>query len=390
MMDNQPSSDWENHSPVPSPYRAKVLVVEDDTNLLDGVRNILELDDYMVLTAENGMEALGVLRNEAYPPDLIVSDIMMPHMDGITLLERVRQEERWAGIPFIFLTARGEREDMQRGRKLGVDDYVVKPYDPEDLLITVETRLERHRKLHQLYMGELSQVKRNILTILNHEFRTPLTFVVAYSDLLKKPEAETLSAEDRMFLKGISSGAERLRRLIENFILLVELETEEARKSYAMRKRTVTDFSDLLRSAQNEINSREDISCQCELEVAEGIPPVDVDEEYLRRALVQLLDNAVKFSQGEKKVRLAALPHEDGVRIEVQDWGRGIPESEVTQIWNSFYQIDRARYEDQGAGSGLAIVRGVVRLHDGKIDIQSTKGEGSTFSIILPAKPTEN
>lgn len=387
-MNNQPSSDWENLSPVPAPYRAKVLVVEDDTNLLDGVRNILELDNYMVLTAENGMEALGVLRNEAYPPDLIVSDIMMPHMDGITLLERVRQEERWAGIPFIFLTAWGEREDMQRGRKLGVDDYVVKPYDPEDLLITVESRLERHRKLHQLHMGELSQVKRNILTILNHEFRTPLTFVVAYSDLLKKPEAETLSAEDRMFLKGISSGAERLRRLIENFILLVELETAEAQKSFDMRKRVLSDLSDLLRVAQNEINSREDSTCHCVLDIGEGLPAVEVDEDYLRRALVQLLDNAVKFSDGAEEIRLAVSPHEDGLKIEVQDWGRGIPESEVTQIWNSFYQIDRARYEDQGAGSGLAIVWGVVRLHGGKIDIQSKKGEGSTFSIVLPAKPT--
>src|SRR5262245_37756933 len=103
--------------------KARILIVEDDANLLDGIRTILELDHYAVVTAENGVQALHVLRTQPTPPELIVSDIMMPQMDGIEFLQQVRKETRWVAIPFIFLTARGEKSDVQRGKRLGVDDY---------------------------------------------------------------------------------------------------------------------------------------------------------------------------------------------------------------------------------------------------------------------------
>src|SRR5262245_22614694 len=101
--------------------KARILIVEDDANLLDGIRTILELDHYTVLTADNGLHALQVLRTQPALPELIVSDIMMPQMDGIELLQQVRKESRWVAIPFIFLTAKGEKSDIQRGKRLGVD-----------------------------------------------------------------------------------------------------------------------------------------------------------------------------------------------------------------------------------------------------------------------------
>src|ERR1043165_8550265 len=130
--------------------KAKVLVVEDDVHLLEGIRDILELDGYAVLTAENGSYGLQVLHAQTASPDLILSDIMMPRMDGIQFLKEVRKEPRWLTIPFIFLTAKGEKADQHRGLRLGVDDYVVKPYDPADLLVKIETRLERHRHLNEV------------------------------------------------------------------------------------------------------------------------------------------------------------------------------------------------------------------------------------------------
>src|SRR4029453_13978974 len=154
--------------------KAKVLVVEDDIHLLEGIRDILELDGYTVLTAENGTHGLDVLQGQSSPPDLIVSDIMMPKMDGIQFLKEVRKESRWLDIPFIFLTAKGEKSDYQKGMRLGVDDYVVKPYVPGDLLIKIESRLERLRTVRTAHSEVMAGLKRQILTILNHEFRTPL------------------------------------------------------------------------------------------------------------------------------------------------------------------------------------------------------------------------
>jgi len=171
---------------------------------------------FEVLMAENGVQALEVLRSQIAPPDLIVSDIMMPKMDGITFLKEVRKEPIWFAIPFIFLTAKGEKADQYRGLGLGAEDYIVKPYDPNDLLVKIKARLRRYSGLNDLYKKGLDGLKRQILTMLNHEFRTPLTFVVAYSDLLSNSGDYKLSdAELQSYLGGVSAGADRLRRLIE-------------------------------------------------------------------------------------------------------------------------------------------------------------------------------
>jgi signal transduction histidine kinase len=382
---NQTANAASIDSPVSPTAPARILAVEDDANLLDGIRIILEIDGYEVFTAENGMEALEILRSMPVPPDLILSDIMMPHMTGTELLEAVRQETRWLSIPFIFLTARGEKSDIQQGKELGVEDYIVKPYDPVDLLIAIRSRLRRKEELETLHNNAMMQMKRNILTILNHEFRTPLTFVVAYADMLNTSEPEQLgNGEMLSFLKGISSGAERLRSLIENFILLVELETGEARETFEWRKQPIN-LQTLLESARTQVFEQEGVFHVCELHLEKAAQPFIGDEDYLKRAVMHLLSNAIKFSPAEQPVRLSAYSEGDSVYIRVQDGGRGIPPEEMQQIWNSFYQVNRAFYEDQGAGSGLAIVRRVTELHGGEVMVESEVGVGSIFTLRLPA-----
>ena len=366
--------------------KEKILVIEDELNLLEGLRSILELERYEVLTAENGEEALALLSQQAVPPDLILSDIMMPKMSGLQLLQEVRKERRWLTVPFIFLTAKGERVDVRKAKELGVDDYIVKPYDPVDLLIIVKSRLDRHRDIGKVYHENMDGMKRDILTILNHEFRTPLTFVIAYADMLNQFVADQLTEEElKSFLHGVSSGANRLRRLIENFMLLVEMETNEAEQTYNWRKRPITELEPLLYAARDEALKREAFEgYTCEIEVEADLPTFTGDEEYLRRALVQLVDNAAKFSTPDKPIVMRAATDGDKIRISVTDQGRGIPPEEKAHILTSFYQINRAAYEDQGAGAGLAIVKGVVGLHGGKLQIESAPGEGSTFSLLIP------
>lgn len=363
---------------------ASILIVEDDLNLLEGIRTVLELEGYTVQTAENGAQALEVLRHSPTLPELVVSDIMMPHMDGIALLTEVRKEPAWLTIPFIFLTARGEKSDMQRGRQLGVDDYLVKPFDADDLLIAVEARLNRHRTLAAAHHSEMEDLKRRILTILNHEFRTPLTFVVAYADMLNTGETSNLSSEELLtFLRGVNIGAGRLRRLIENFIHLVEMETGDAHQTYQVRRAPISDIVAVLQSAHSAV-FQEGVRHSCTFDVADGIPVFVADAEYLRMALVQLLDNAVKFSRPEQPIILGARANSSEIHFWVRDCGRGIPAAEQDHIWDLFYQIDRAFHEDQGTGSGLAIVRGVAELHGGRVECLSEPNAGSTFTMILP------
>ncbi len=371
--------------------KATVLVVEDDVHLLKGIQDILELDGYSVLTADNGVQGLAVLNAQPAPPDLIVSDIMMPRMDGIQFLKEVRREMRWFSIPFIFLTAKGEKSDVHRGMRLGVDDYVVKPYDPADLLVKIESRLERHRSLNALHTTGMASLKREILTILNHEFRTPLTFVVAYADMLNNPGDQKLTeAEILSYIQGISTGADRLRNLIENFILLVELETGEAKQTYDWRKGPIGNLPTLINQARERVKSLDERRHRVSVEIVEPLPFFIGDIEYVTSAIAHLLSNASKFSDPGSPVTVGAFAKGDEVVIWVRDQGRGIPANELENIWKSFYQIDRATNEDQGAGAGLAIVKGIAELHGGRAEVESEVGKGSTFRLYFPsAEPAE-
>lgn len=367
-----------------------ILVVEDDMHLMEGIRDILEINEYIVLTATNGVAGLEILQAQPVPPDLIVSDIMMPRMDGYEFFNAVRAVENWVAIPFIFLTAKGERSDIKKGKRMGAEDYVVKPFDADDLLVAVSAKLDRKKQLDRVWQGEVSGIKRNILTILNHELRTPLTYVVAYADMLHR-DAEDLSIDDmRTFLRGMNTGANRLRRLVENFILLVELDTGEAQQTYNWRNRPLNDYEALMRSV---VFKYDDLARERFVAIETcsdpDLPPVKGDLEYLNAALECLLDNAIKFSDKAKPdapstVTMRAYQENDYVCISVRDEGRGIPPHELEHIFESFYQINREKYEDQGAGAGLAIVNGVARLHGGTISIKSNFGMGSTFTIHLP------
>ncbi len=364
--------------------KAKILIVEDDPNLLEGIRAVLELEHYTVLSAENGEQALMMLSVQPTLPDLIVSDIMMPRMDGVQLLENVRQNQAWVAIPFIFLTARNGKIDLLLGKKLGADDYLVKPFDADDLLVAVESRLKRHQLIDQAKNEEIGDLKKKILTILNHEFRTPLTFLVAYTDMLNEQQiVHQNDTETASFLRGINVGSVRLRRLIENFIYLVELETGDAKRIYEMRKMPLRNLIDVLVNAQATVLVNFP-DRHFSLAIDDDLPTVIADPEYLSIAIIQLLENAIKFSRLDQPIELGAQRVEGELVIWVKDMGRGIDELERARIWESFYQINRAFYEDQGAGSGLPIVRGVVRLHGGRIDLESELGKGSTFKIILP------
>ncbi len=138
-----------------------ILVVEDNTLLREGLRDILAMEGYHVLCASNGLDALEVM--DTFRPHLILSDIAMPHMDGFAFFEAVRAQLDWVSIPLIFLTARGEKEDVLKGKNLGAEDYLVKPLSRDELLTAVRARLARTREIE---VGQLQRAYEASLTVL--------------------------------------------------------------------------------------------------------------------------------------------------------------------------------------------------------------------------------
>src|SRR3990170_975025 len=149
-----------------------ILIVEDNQVLLDGLKNLLEQEAYKVVIAGHGFE--GLERMHLIAPDLILSDIIMPEMDGYAFFEAVRSKPEWISIPFIFLTARREKEYILAGKKLGVEDYLLKPVSPDELLTTIRSRLGR---LQQLHFAQLEQSYEASLIMLANaiEVRDPYT-----------------------------------------------------------------------------------------------------------------------------------------------------------------------------------------------------------------------
>jgi putative two-component system response regulator len=141
--------------------REVLLIVEDNYVLRDALEEVLALDGFKVLAASNGREGLEKMQ-ETFP-DLIISDVAMPEMDGYTFFQRVRSRSEWLTIPFIFLTARGDKEDILTGKDLGAEDYLIKPLDHKELLTTVRSRLDRSQQLRMVRLQEAYEASLTVL-----------------------------------------------------------------------------------------------------------------------------------------------------------------------------------------------------------------------------------
>ncbi len=365
--------------------RARILVVEDNQVMLDGIRDILTMADYQVLSAQNGQQALELMSTQR--PDLIVSDIMMPHMNGYQFFSAVRADPAWVNIPFIFLTAKNQRVDIRLGKQLGADDYLTKPFEPEDLLVAVEAKLERAAALQAVVDAEMSRLKQNILNALSHEFRTPLTHIQGYLDLILEEGTEQLSVEElRVFLQRVRQGSDRLRRLVDDFIFMIMLETGEAAALFQWERTYYPGVRPLIETVvQQNMAAARQRNVQLTLEIPAPLPGTVLHADYVRDALTRLIDNAIKFSpQGTGQVVVRATADDEWISIAVQDNGVGIPPDEIPNLFKHLYQINREIVEQPGIGVGLSIAKAIVDLHDGQILVQSQVGQGSTFTIQLP------
>ncbi len=366
-------------------HKYHILIVEDDESMREIVQDILDLQGYQTYTAKNGQEALEAL--EWLRANLIVSDIMMPVLDGYEFYQQVRSHHKWSHIPFIFLTAKGSRQDVLMGKQMGADDYLTKPFSPEELLVAVGSKLaiaERWKNAHQ---REIAAVKRNILGTLNHEFRTPLTHIATYTAVLASGSGQLSQADFQEFCQVILDGSNRLRSLVEDFLFLVELETGETKSAYEKRRTLIESYSTLVQvSVARHQRRAEEKGLSIDVRLADDIRPIIADTEYLADAISRLVDNAVKFSpSGAGSVVLSLDTAKDMVRVSVSDQGIGIRPEALDDMFQALHQVDRDSMEQQGTGSGLAIVKAIVTLHGGEIKVESEPGKGSAFTIWLPA-----
>ncbi len=277
--------------------QASILVVDDNPLIVNVLQSLFGSQGYQVHTAGNGQEAVDLLQGQGV--DLIVCDVMMPVMDGYELHTKVREQSDLAHIPFVFLTALGDGVEVNRGLETGVDDYVVKPFDPADLLALVKGKLVRSHTLKQHTEQRYDSYRKRVVHTLSHEFRTPLVAINTGTELLLDQFGALEQPKVKNVLEAIRRGGERLERLVTDFMVLQQIEGGVARKLFDTRRKTRTaaevlkDFHDSRRSWFQE----EKISCT--LHDNSGAALIEIYEPQVHDMLDRLCHNAIKFCSGD-------------------------------------------------------------------------------------------
>jgi signal transduction histidine kinase len=367
---------------------ASILVVEDDLAMRDGVCEILEMAGYRVSVASNGREALELL--EEATPELILSDIMMPEMDGYCFYRQVRQDDRWLPVPFIFLTARTEKTDVLRGKSMGVDDYLTKPFEAEELLVAVESKVARMRELQktareqiQLLSNQLTRTDRmatvgQLVAEFAHEIRNPLTAITAYAQFAQRRMArrEPETAQD---MGRIVRQARRIAKMAENILVYSRKEPLERRE---------TDIHGLLDQVWAFISFRlKKWGIAIETHCNPNVPHMLVAPDQLEQVFLNIVLNAAYAMEkgGTLTVTTAWLDDVEPptARISFKDTGVGIAPENMDRLFEPFFTT---RPPGQGTGLGLYVCQNVMEKHGGHITVESQVGKGSTFHVHLPAK----
>jgi two-component system, sensor histidine kinase and response regulator len=359
-----------------------ILVVEDNPTLLENITFELEMLNYQVTHAGDGRQALNLLQSMNTKLDLIVSDIAMPEMDGYEFLEAVRKNEKWNAIPFIFLTAFDSTNAIRLGKQLGVDDYLVKPFEPEDLVLAIENKLKRHREINVQAERDLDTKRRELINMIAHELRTPMTSIYGGIELLEYNLRSVSDETTLQMLELVNSGTKRLHRLINRVVTMVQIESGHLRRTLESPTNPI-DLNELVLKvlAEFDLATR---NVTVSTKMAANNRAVRGARDYLKVALYELIDNAIKFSYPGAAVTIETIFGEKEAQIIIQDEGIGIPANEIKRVWNYFTQINRNTQEQQGIGMGLAIVQEIVNAHDGQCHIASKEKQGTKVVLVLP------
>ena len=359
----------------------KILVIDDEEWLREMVRMALQGKGFDVIEAENGAAGIETARREL--PDLILCDVNMEKVNGYLTLSALRSEPATAAIPFILMTGLADNAGMRQGMELGADDYLPKPFAIEALYAAVDARLKKAQALRQQAEKKLADLRDNISLMLPHELRTPLNGIVAYGEILSTDAANLPPAEIAEMGQVIYQSGKRLERLVENFLIYAQIELlgADPQKVSALRSKQTLAPAKLIeahaRAQAEAVHRTEDLV----LELADY--PMPISEDYLAKIVEELVQNAFKFSETGRRVRvaLAALPN--GVALSVSDRGRGFSTEHITKV-GAYMQFDRKMQEQQGLGLGLTIAKRLTELHGGTLSIQSERGSTTTVTVKFP------
>jgi signal transduction histidine kinase len=362
--------------------RDSVLVVDDNADLRTYLKQLLS-SRYEVTVAPDGQAALEAIAVRA--PDIVVSDVMMPRLDGVGLVRALRANPATVGLPIILVSARAGEEAAEQGIDSGSDDYLVKPFSARELLARVATHLELAR-MRRAWVTELERANRELDAFsysVSHDLRAPLRAIDGFAGILAKEHAGALDDQARHYLDRIVNGVARMSALVEALLDL-------ARISRAPLTNSDVDLSALSAEIVADLaaaNPARAVTVTIEPGlIARG------DRQLLSVVFVNLIGNAWKFTSRKADARIEITRHPgEPSGFVVRDNGAGFDMSYATNLFAPFQRLHGAT-DFAGTGVGLATVYRIVTRHGGRIWAEAAPDCGAAFFFTLGPgqKPDDN
>jgi DNA-binding response OmpR family regulator len=359
----------------------KILIVEDNALLRDNISEILSLEGYVTVTAQDGQH--GIEMALAENPDLIISDVNMPNKDGYQMLQELREIEETQLIPFIFLTVKNTMDDLRVGMNLGADDYIAKPFEMEELLKAVENRLSKREAVVKKEVEKYDQLQDGVGEIISKVIDDPLKSIERLSALLNLESAELTLDDITEISRIINDHAQELRSEITHIMYyhkimalkdqpkeLAKLKKEYTHNTASHIKNSSTQRAGIYQRESDLISTIKDSSIQ-------------MPAEFLSYIISELVDNAFKYSPNDTKVKVSANEIDKIYEIIVQDRGIGFPYANVSS-YSPYMRNSQTNKLSDGLGLSLVNIRNIIDLFNGEISVSSDPEIGTSFKVSLP------
>ncbi len=370
-----------------------LLVIEDEELVRESYVDMFELFGFQIDEAANGQLGLQKLAQKDY--DIVITDLNMPVMDGLETLKRIKKKNIQTEV--IVITGFATIENAITAMKEGAFDYITKPISLEHARIVLTRCVQHIEAVHEnealrnvnARLRQVNELKDKFITITNHEMRTPLAVIKGYMELLDL-SLEEKGAETEEYIGIVNSTLGELIELVERMHNLSEAEAAAAR----FKPQTFNLVDSIIEVAAGMKLLFQKRGIHFSVYSNEKNIPFTGDKNGLRRMVRELLQNSLKFTEKEGRVTLRIKKEKahGKVYIKVEDTGVGIPGDQLDVIFEPFYEVQDVMHHSTsqtdfmggGIGVGLSIVREIVEAARGEIAVESTPGEGSTFTVILP------
>jgi len=360
---------------------ATILYIEDETDLRQNVVEELREAGFDTLEAADGQEGLEAIHSRK--PNLVLCDISMPTMNGHELLQELRRSHpECAEIPFVFLTALGEKNQVIDGREMGADDYLVKPIDHDELIATVRSRLMQVSRMTDLKKHEVAGVKEEILQLLPHELRTPLNHIIGFSEIISQEMFGEI--ENKSYVEygaNIHRSGLLLLDMINNVLTLAA-----GLSGRLIPQPKPCNVSEIVTLGIDAIRQGPQ-SQRCSIVSNFSDVPIEaiLDGDLLRQATTAVLDNAVKFSPEGADVSVNLEANNESILITISDTGIGMTPEQMKIALTPLSQVGKGLARGfEGLGNGLALAKCITEVMGGELSIESAPGAGTSVRLVVP------